>query len=114
MSVGSQLAILFAKHDGAEAPGLRFGQQLDQVGFGLEAAQIDEFGAQLARQRLGDAIFGDVAAIDENAPKLAPAALLFFERQPELLVAEQPFLYQQITQAYALRRPSHRLSGESR
>ncbi len=102
-----QHPVMFVQHQGAEAARLGLGEQLDEIGLRLERAQVHELGAQLAGQRLGDALFRDVAAFDEDAAELAAAALLFIERQFQLLVGEQPLLDQQVPEADPLRRSGH-------
>ena len=51
---------------------LRLGQQLDQFLFRVELLEVDEGDAQLAGERLGNSLFRDIAAIDENTPSLRP------------------------------------------
>ncbi len=99
----AQQAAVFVEHQRAEAARLRFRQQLDELRLGLEYLEVDESALQLACQGLGNAFFGDEADLDQHATQLAPAALLFVERELQLLFGDEVLLYQQIAEANFLR-----------
>jgi hypothetical protein len=101
-----QAAIHFVQHDGAETPGLRLGQEVDQVLLGIEVLEIDVGNLQLPGQRLRNRLFRNERTFDDNTPQLATAAFLLVERELELLIGEQTLLDEQIAEAN-LFRPSH-------
>jgi len=99
-----QQAIFLTQHQRPETAGLGFAQQLEQFLIGrLETAQVDEGHPQLPGQRLRNTLFGDVAAIDEDPPQLAPGCLLLIQRSLELLLGQQALLDQQVAEADFLR-----------
>ena len=103
----AQLAAALVEHDGAEAARLRFGQQADELGLGVEILEIDEGNAQLLGERLRNPFFRYEGTFDDNTPELAAAALLLVEGKLELFVGQQPLLDQQIAETNFFR-PSHR------
>jgi hypothetical protein len=82
-----------------EAPRLGFRQELDQFRLGLEGLEVDEIGAELPREAGRNAFLGDITAFHQNPAEFAAGALLFLERQLELLARNKVLLDQHVTKA---------------
>ena len=91
------------EHQGPETEGRRFRQQFDQLRLRGEILEVNEGDAQLAGQCLGNPLFRDVAAFNEDPPQLASGTLLLIQRELQLLLGEQALLNQQVTQTDFLR-----------
>src|SRR5690606_27941884 len=77
-------------------------QPLDGVGTEIEMLEIDEGNAQLRGQHAENLFLGGEPELDEHAPELAPAALLFSQRGLQLRLGNDPLLDEKIADADTL------------
>ena len=84
---------------GAEAPRLRFRQQLQNGRLRVEFPEVDERQIHLPRQRLGDVVFARQPAFDDDAAEPAAALLLRGQRNVQVGAGNDFLLDEQVAQA---------------